>query len=178
MTRHIRFLSDEEERLWQQLQSTVTPLEPSNPLAIPALPAVSKAVKIKSVLRPPKPVLPAAPLQPLAQGSYDNMDRMTARKLKRGQYPVDAMLDLHGYNRERAQTLLEQFVSGHYQQGHRCVLVITGKGKPEAPAVLKTLLPQWLEQDVLRPMVLAFDTAKPHHGGAGAFYILLRRKRG
>ncbi|MBY0407454.1 MAG: Smr/MutS family protein, partial [Rickettsiales bacterium] len=47
----------------------------------------------------------------------------------------------------------------------------------EERGVLREMLPQWLTEPGLRPLVLAYDTAKPQHGGSGAYYILLRRKR-
>ncbi|NNE82945.1 MAG: hypothetical protein HKN28_03145, partial [Alphaproteobacteria bacterium] len=58
------------------------------------------------------------------------------------------------------------------------VLVITGKGSVrEGGGILRRRLPDWLNQSICRPHVLAFATARPEHGGSGAFYVLLRRRR-
>jgi DNA-nicking Smr family endonuclease len=42
-------------------------------------------------------------------------------------------------------------------------------------AVLKSKLPTWLTSGPAKKIVLAFATAKPYDGGAGAVYVLLRR---
>ena len=60
------------------------------------------------------------------------------------------------------------------QEGCRCVLVITGKGS----GVLNGHVPNWLKQQPMSPHVLALAEARPKDGGSGAFYVLLRRKRG
>jgi DNA-nicking Smr family endonuclease len=96
--------------------------------------------------------------------------------------PIDATLDLHGYKRDNAHQSLLHFIDDHYRQGSRCLLVVTGKGIKSSSlqpsvGILRESLPVWLADTRLRPMVLAYDVAKPKHGGSGAFYILLRRKR-
>ncbi len=115
-------------------------------------------------------------------GNYAGIDRNTADRFRKGELPLDASIDLHGMNRERAYKALIGFVKAHYDAGSRFVLVITGKGSTsggvEKAGVLRELLPQWLDDSRLAPLVLAFDGAKQKHGGSGAFYILLRRNRG
>jgi len=70
-----------------------------------------------------------------------------------------------------------QFVREHYLAGKRCLLVIPGRGanSPGGVAVLKEELKAWLTRDPLKRVVLAFATALPRHGGAGALYVLLRK---
>ena len=60
--------------------------------------------------------------------------------------------------------------------GKRCVLVITGKGLSSG-GVLRDQVPRWLNLAPNRARVLAFDYARQHHGGAGALYVLLKRRR-
>ncbi len=98
--------------------------------------------------------------------------------------PVEATLDLHGCTQATAHRALSRFVLGSYHRGHRCVLVITGKGPPghtegheEGRGVLRRALLLWLDDPELRPCVLATAPAKPRHGGDGARYLLLRRQR-
>ena len=71
--------------------------------------------------------------------------------------------------------LLEQLPGGH-----RCVLIVHGRGhnsKDHTP-VLKERLKSWLARGAAaRKVVLAFTTARPCDGGAGALYVLLRRDR-
>ena len=62
--------------------------------------------------------------------------------------------------------------------GHRCLLVITGKGAGrESGGVLKTMVPRWLDEPVNRARVFAIQAARRQHGGAGAVYVLLRKQR-
>jgi DNA-nicking Smr family endonuclease len=87
-----------------------------------------------------------------------------------------------------AHTALRAHLARASAAGQRCVLVITGKGSPrpagealfaeEARGVLKRMLPQWLADAALKPLVLATAPAQARHGGGGAFYVLLRRQRG
>jgi DNA-nicking Smr family endonuclease len=77
-----------------------------------------------------------------------------------------------------AHRALSFFVSASRDAGRRCVLVITGRGLgPSGPGVLKSSVPRWLEKAELRRHILAISPAQPHHGGAGATYLLLRRRR-
>ena len=77
-----------------------------------------------------------------------------------------------------AHRRLELFLADCQAAGKRCVLVVTGKGATRAEAgVLRSALPHWLNQPPNRARVLSFDYAQQKHGGTGAVYILLRRKR-
>jgi DNA-nicking Smr family endonuclease len=119
----------------------------------------------------------ATAVQPLAAGKYIDVDGATATRLKRGDYPVHARLDLHGMNRAEAYGALRSAVENAYLHGKRCVLVITGKGRAEGSGILKSHLPHWLNDAALRPLVLALGEAAPKHGGSGAYYVLIKRKR-
>jgi len=105
------------------------------------------------------------------------LDRNTDKRLKRGQMEIEGRIDLHGHNRDAAYELLRNFVTREAERGSRCVLVITGKGRGDAPGVLRMAVPQWLSEMPLRDHVLRFYTAQPQHGGGGALYVLLRRRR-
>jgi DNA-nicking Smr family endonuclease len=62
--------------------------------------------------------------------------------------------------------------------GRRCVLVITGKGIWRSEAgILREMVPRWLNEAPNRARVLAIAHAQPRHGGQGALYVLLKRKR-
>ena len=78
-----------------------------------------------------------------------------------------------------AQHRLEAFIGRAHQAGRRCVLVVTGKGSvTTGGGVLRRCLPDWLNGPVCRTKILAFCPAQPADGGAGAFYVLLRKKKG
>ena len=111
------------------------------------------------------------------EGAVDGLDRRILRRLKRGDYAFRGHLDLHGLNREEAKTAVERFIAERRRAGERCVLIVHGRGlnsKDQIP-VLKSHLGLWLERGRIGKAVLAFCTARPHDGGAGAMYVLLRR---
>lgn len=134
------------------------------------------AAAIKKHTPPPRKASPPAPAPAAPVRQNPNMDRGSAERLRKGSYPIDARLDLHGMSAQRAHAALEAFVSAQFERGSRCLLVITGKGK-ESGGVLRRSLAGWLEAPALRPMILSLETAQPKHGGNGASYVLLRRRR-
>ena len=124
----------------------------------------------KSCAGPPPPQ--AEPLDRFA-----GVDRATADRVRRGRYPVEAKLDLHGMTQVEAHSALKSFIPGSRAAGRRCVLVVTGHGRSSG-GVLKAAVPRWLDEPELRRHVLAVAPARPQHGGHGALYVLLRRERG
>jgi DNA-nicking Smr family endonuclease len=109
---------------------------------------------------------------------FAGIDRANAERLKRGQHRIEARLDLHGLTQADAHRVLALFVRSAHEAGRRCVLVITGRGLgANGSGVLKSALPRWLEEPELRRQILATSPARPCHGGAGALYLLLRRRR-
>jgi DNA-nicking Smr family endonuclease len=143
-----------------------------------------KVSKAKSVApRAAKTLSPAGPLPGVdvtrkqqKQVEGEGLDRNTDEKLRRGKMPIEAKLDLHGMTQDEAFAALGRFVIMGYDRGLRCVLVVTGKGK-EGTGVLKNAIPGWLASPKVKPFILQTHPAKPHHGGSGALYVLLRRKR-
>jgi DNA-nicking Smr family endonuclease len=118
------------------------------------------------------------PIRAPALDRFSGIDRANAERLKRGLHRVEGRLDLHGMTQSEAHRALFAFVHASRDTGLRCVLVITGRGfGPNGPGVLKSSVPRWLEQPVLRRQILAIAPAQPRHGGAGALYMLLRRQR-
>jgi DNA-nicking Smr family endonuclease len=111
------------------------------------------------------------------EGGAPGVDRRLVRRLRRGEFSVQAHLDLHGMTRDEARRAVERFVTTCRQRGLRCVLVIHGRGlnsKDQIP-VLKQRLGAWLQRGKLGRQVLAFATARPSDGGTGAIYVLLRK---
>lgn len=111
------------------------------------------------------------------EGVAHGVDRRLLRRLRRGDFALQGHLDLHGLSKEEARPAVEQFVARSRGEGKRCVLVIHGRGlnsKDQEP-VLKPALVSWLSRGRLGRQVLAFATARPADGGAGAVYVLLRR---
>jgi DNA-nicking Smr family endonuclease len=98
------------------------------------------------------------------------------RRLKRGQYSVEAAIDLHGLGRHAAHDALRNFLAECVARNLRCVRVIHGKGLRSGPGgpVLKHVVDHWLRR---LDNVVAFASARPVDGGTGAVYVLLRPLR-
>jgi len=95
------------------------------------------------------------------------------RRLRRGLYPVEDELDLHGLNQTAARDRLADFIAGARDSGLRCVRVIHGKGYRSGARgpVLKAAVDLWLRRHT---DVMAFSSARAIDGGTGAVYVLLR----
>jgi DNA-nicking Smr family endonuclease len=95
------------------------------------------------------------------------------RRLRRGLFPVEDELDLHGLNQAAARDRLAEFIVRARDSGHRCIRVIHGKGYRSGARgpVLKTAVDLWLRRHI---DVLAFSSARAIDGGTGALYVLLR----
>lgn len=120
--------------------------------------------------------------------SGGNIDKRTANRLRRGQMRIEGRLDLHGCTQADAHRAVNAFLVESQRMGRNCVLIITGKGSLRAHedlgfmphrdiGVLRRSLPRWLAESPAREMVLHLEPARLKHGGDGAFYVLLRRKR-
>jgi DNA-nicking Smr family endonuclease len=94
------------------------------------------------------------------------------RRLRRGEWSIQAHIDLHGHRVDEARHALGQFLRQAVRAGLRCVRVVHGKGlgSPGKAPVLKSRVHSWLVQKI---EVLAFVQAKPADGGAGALLVLL-----
>ncbi|HET6437431.1 MAG TPA: Smr/MutS family protein [Anaeromyxobacter sp.] len=111
------------------------------------------------------------------EGRVLGLDQAIVAKLRRGEFAVQGHLDLHGMTREEARGAVDDFLRRSRQGGKRCVLLVHGRGthsKDQLP-VLKEALRTWLQTNRFGRHVLAFATARPLDGGAGAVYVLLRR---
>lgn len=115
------------------------------------------------------------------------LDRRSAQKLRRGTLVIEGRIDLHGMTQDEAFHALSGFIAGQVRRGHKYVLVITGKGAfrqirdgsvfSQPGGVLRDQVPKWLTAPALRRHIQAIQPAARHHGGDGAFYVLLRRDR-
>lgn len=169
-----RKLGADEALLWARVAATVRRVgEPAMP---PELPRV----------RPIRDAGPGAPPPPVRARAADRvavdaatLDGAWDKTIRRGRLEPDAEIDLHGYTAARARALLEARITGAAAAGQRVLLIVTGKGRAddeERPrGVIRAALPGWLEEPALRPYVAALRPAHPRHGGAGAFYLVLRR---
>ncbi|MEM1199906.1 MAG: Smr/MutS family protein [Pseudomonadota bacterium] len=192
---------DDDHALWERVTKTVTPIKRTRytehaPSPVAPKPKATPPPPGKKTTPKPVQPRPAAarrapdPPQPPALSQFD---RRTRQKLTRGNVEIDARLDLHGHSAERARGELMRFISSAHAQGHRTVLVITGKGEspyarhtlhgsdhfhtPERQGRLRRLIPEWLGEAGFRAYVSGYQPAHPRHGGGGAFYVRIRRNR-
>ncbi len=170
---------EDDDRLWRAVTDGVEPLKGKRRAAPKARPASAKprATPAPPAARPPGPP-PRGPTPPLVMGQGAGIDKRTVQRLKRGQLPIEARLDLHGLTQKEAHGRLDSFLSRAQDRGLRCVLVITGKGRvSQDGGVLRQMVPRWLNTPPSRGRVLSMSQAQPKDGGGGALYLLLRRRR-
>lgn len=188
-------LSDEDRKLWQHVNRDTVPLKGRDSLTggFADLMRASEATAPpqspgKPKKSPPAPRLPLNNVKPappsrardelLSHGSSAGLDRRNAERLRRGKMVIEATLDLHGMNQAQAHGALNRFIQRSEAAGRRCVLVITGKGiAKESGGVLRNQVPNWLNEPGNRERIIAFNYAQQGHGGTGALYVLLKRRR-
>jgi DNA-nicking Smr family endonuclease len=192
-----RDLHPEEHALWEEVTRSVKPARGKRvakaPTDAPKREPAKAPLRAHAAKIPKPPPEPPRVLKPVPQGqSMPGIDGGTAQRLRRGQIVPDAVLDLHGLTQDRAYSRLLTFIRRGSEDGNRCILVITGKGStkdsqtsdkgfvmPERSraGVLRTLVPHWLNDSDVRSMVVGVQSAHQRHGGTGALYVYLRRKR-
>ncbi len=116
----------------------------------------------------------ATPVELAYRGN--GLDERHWRRLRKGEIPVDAELDLHGLRVTQARNLLGEFLHQALTQQWRCLLIVHGRGFRSAGGrpVLKAHVNHWLRQ---WEEVLAFTSCPPQLGGQGAVLVWLRRRR-
>lgn len=187
-------ISEEDRALWRKVTRDAKPLEKAKkaaeaaaPLPKPATTPPAKTAQAPKPAASPPSLAPSRSRKPeappLESGRAAGLDRRNLERLRRGKLPIEATLDLHGDRQAEAHQRLDRFLAAAQAAGRRCVLVITGKGKLGRPengretGVIRSNLPRWLNEAPNRDRVLAFAQAQAAHGGAGAFYVLLKRRR-
>jgi DNA-nicking Smr family endonuclease len=182
---------DEDERLFHEAMADVAPLgdEPNRFVTLPntdrrpAHPAPDDELETLARLTDlvsGSAVLDITFSDEFIEGTVQGLDPGLMRRLKRGEFPLQNYIDLHGLTRQEAQEKVTDFILESYRAGLRCVLVVHGRGHNSENhlPILKERLPHWLTRGPARKIVLAFSTARPYDGGTGALYILLRKRRG
>ncbi len=176
--------ASEDTALWEEVTKSVTPLtlkNPKNTISATKTPSVSEPNKQAqpnaSCFEPFASTLPAHPS--FEHGKAPGLDRKTQTRMRRGQVQIEGRLDLHGMTQTQAHRVLLNFLEDAYYGGRRSVLVITGKGltRDGEIGVLRRAVPRWLNEPPMSAWIKGFDYAARQHGGEGAIYVLIRRKR-
>ena len=169
---------NDEMRLWGMVTATVK--------AKPARKAPGWTPKAEKSLIQPTSLQPMAPLlvdpktitsapAKRTPGPLGDIEPNRRRKIAREHAPLEARLDLHGLDQDRARPVLEAFLRRAWEDGHRAALVVTGKGKLGV-GVLRARTPEWLADPALRDIVAGVSPADKRHGGDGALYVALKRR--
>ncbi|HEX8526274.1 Smr/MutS family protein [Allosphingosinicella sp.] len=170
-----RRLGPEERALWAKVVASVRPLHGA--LQVAGQPTVSEPrprAKAPRVVPPPPSKAKPAPGTTL-DGTWD-------RRLSRGLVSPDITVDLHGHNLANAYSLLDRRLDQALSGGARLVLLITGKPpsddrRPAARGAIRAAVGDWLAASRHSGQIAAVRNAHPRHGGSGALYIVLRRRR-
>jgi DNA-nicking Smr family endonuclease len=111
------------------------------------------------------------------EGLNHRVNPAIARRLHRGDFSIQAHIDLHGLRVEAARESFDEFLHQNITDGKNAVLIIHGRGlsSPVAP-VLKSKVYRWLTSSPWHKWVVAFTSARLCDGGAGATYVLLRQR--
>ena len=111
------------------------------------------------------------------EGTGYNIHPEITKRLHRGDFSIQAHIDLHGLGVDDARNVFENFFKDSITTGKRAVLVVHGRGlsSPGRP-VLKTKVIEWLTRGPWRKWVIAFSSARSFDGGTGATYVLLRQR--
>ena len=131
-------------------------------------------VKITPRETPPPPLKKRSVTPPLIIGETHQMDKRLAQRFTRGELSLDATLDLHGANQEQAHEAVIAFVLQQAGRNARHLCIVTGKGN-RGGGVLRASIERWLNTPAIRGYLLSAITGKPHKGGEGAVYVLLKR---
>ncbi|HAX91425.1 MAG TPA: hypothetical protein DCY07_04360 [Rhodospirillaceae bacterium] len=137
-------------------------------LAAPRAPSFVPAPAAPSCLYVP-------PAPPSCPWKKEPLDLRVERNMSLGDVVIEAKLDLHGQTEASAYEAFKDYVETQSKRGKRMLLVITGKGADGA-SVLRANLPRWCDVPPFDSLVLAVRTAAQHHGGDGAYYVLLRKR--
>ncbi|WP_176085597.1 Smr/MutS family protein [Martelella sp. HB161492] len=182
-----RRLTPEERALWGKVARTARPL-PGKTIEQPPEPGETFSELMNGSQLPKKRrEQKDASVSPLAlpagrkqdRREHFPLERPVKRKLSKGRIPIDARIDLHGLTQADAHVRLLAFISRAHYGGLRHVLVITGKGASlGSDGVLKRAVPLWFSMPEFRALISSYEDAARHHGGEGALYVRLARRKG
>lgn len=182
-----RKLGKEERILWGKVAKTTRPIsgrledllafdDIEEPPVESDVPQTGKGAFPRMLLEPAEPSPPAPDKKPKI---HQPMEKPVKRKLTRGRLPLEGRIDLHGMFQSEAHAVLLDFLLRAHERGLRHVLVITGKGRSiGSDGALKRAVPMWFSKPEYRHLISSYEDASANHGGDGALYVRLARRRG
>ena len=185
-----RRLSADEAAIWRKVAQTVTPLERRRAavVSVPVAPAeaqpVEAAEKPKGGRVPPPLIPPTRPAAPRSVAEKAGLDASWERKIVRGGLEPDFSLDLHGSTLDQAYGRLMHGLMQARTMGARVVLIVTGKPRQteaadrgSARGAIRAKIVDWLGASEHSGSIAAVRGAHRRHGGQGALYVVLKRRR-
>ncbi|MEW9524713.1 MULTISPECIES: Smr/MutS family protein [Agrobacterium tumefaciens complex] len=182
-----RKLGKEERILWGKVAKSTRPISGrlEDLLAFddmeepPVEPEVSQAGKSSFPRMLAEPAEPPSAAPDKKPKIHQPMEKPVKRKLTRGRLPLEGRIDLHGMFQSEAHAVLLDFLLRAHERGLRHVLVITGKGRSiGSDGALKRAVPMWFSKPEYRHLISSYEDASANHGGDGALYVRLARRRG
>ena len=175
-----RHLSADEAALWRKVVESVRPLAgAARPEEAPRKTEISQEAEVLPTVKARSvPVAPRIP-KPLP-GPSSTLDGSWDRRLSRGLVQPDLSLDLHGHNLATAYDLVDRKLEQAIGSGARLLLLITGKPPSDRAGkrgAIRAAVGDWLAASRHASEIAAVRNAHPRHGGSGALYIVLRRRR-
>ncbi|MGI9351599.1 MAG: Smr/MutS family protein [Rhizobiaceae bacterium] len=172
---------NDDDELWEKVKRTAKPLfsnrasDSAEPIVVPNE-RRKKDDQIKIPRRIVKPYHDEPPVSFAPAVKPKLLDEPTRRKISKGKLEIEARVDLHGMTQVQAHSRLRQFLENAYNSEKRTVLVITGKGS-KGEGILRNSVPRWLDELAFRKITIGFHEASISHGGNGALYVRIRRKK-
>lgn len=174
-----RRLSPDEEALWGALARTVRPLHKATKrLVLPATAPKTTAAVVTPA--PPAPQQKAPP----ARSPVATLDSGWEKRIRSGSILPDMSIDLHGHSLAAAHGRLNQAIAMALARDARVLLVVTGKPPRVQSAVgaarrgaIRAEIGHWLDSSPYADRIASVRVAHPRHGGDGALYVILRRKK-
>jgi len=161
-----RDLSQDEALLWaratEKVRARSGPPRAPPDTSPPLKPTIPRTARPETSARPDPAGAPA--------------NRSGEKRVRRGRIDIGGTLDLHGHTQTTGRSALVRFLALAQARGDRTVIVVTGAGR-NGEGVLKQRLPEWLGEPDLRPFASGYAPAHRSHGGAGAFYVFVKRPR-
>ena len=159
------------EALWRRVTETVRPLHDAPAALVPHVPKPAPV---------PRPVFAAPPPGPGRTGPGTTLDGGWDRRLSRGLVKPERTLDLHGHSLAAAHDRLDRMLERALGEGIRVLLLVTGKPPSDSSGKrgrIRAAVGDWLASSRFAADIAAVRSAHPRHGGAGALYIILRRRK-
>ncbi len=150
-------LPPEEQALWDAFIKGIRPIKHDT--------IVSESPKRTNI--PEKPFLPMPGIRRTQK--VEVLHENDLRNVR-----LDGQLDLHGFTQASGELALREFLKNALYKDWRWVRIITGKGSPGNPSILREQSPKWLQS--MPEFVTGYAYAKPDDGGSGALYVKIRRK--